>query len=41
MLLSVRMLSRICSTIIPSNFLALSLGASQAPLPCFIKDWQT
>ena len=41
MLLSVRMLERIFSTTSSSKRRALSLGESQAPLPCLIRDWQT
>ena len=41
MLLSVSMLERILSTIICSKRRALSLGVTQAPLPCFMIDWQT
>ncbi|MDE2780744.1 MAG: hypothetical protein OXI91_13875 [Chloroflexota bacterium] len=41
MLDSVRMLSRILPTTISSNLRAFSLGQSQAPLPRFIRDWQT
>ena len=41
MLLSVRMLSRIRSTTSSSKRRAFSLGESQAPLPCLIRDWQT
>ena len=41
MLLSVRMLERIFSTTSSSKRRAFSLGESQAPLPCLIRDWQT
>ena len=41
MLESVRTLERILPTTISSNRLALSLGVSQASLPCFMMDWQT
>ena len=41
MLLSVRMLSRMRSTTSSSKRRALSLGESQDPLPCLIRDWQT
>ena len=40
MLDSVRMLARISSTMIFSNFLALSLGVSQVPLPRLSREWQ-
>ena len=41
MLLSVRMFSRMFSMIVRSNFLALRRGVSQAPWPCFSREWQT
>ena len=41
MLPSVRMLERIFSTTSSSKRRALSLGESQAPLPCLMRDWQT
>ena len=41
MLDSVRTFSLISWTMSFSKDLALSLGASQAPLPRFIRDWQT
>ena len=41
MLLSVSTFSRILPTTCSSKRRALSLGASQAPLPRFITDWQT
>ena len=41
MLDSVSTFSRILPTTNSSKRLALSLGASQAPLPRFITDWQT
>ena len=40
MLDSVRMLARISSTMIFSNFLALSLGVKQVPLPRLRREWQ-
>ena len=41
MLDSVRTFSRIFPTTVPLKRFAFSLGQSQAPLPRFIKDWQT
>ena len=41
MLDSVSTFSRILPTTISSKRRALSLGASQAPLPRFMTDWQT
>ena len=41
MLPSVRMLERILPTTSSSKRRALSLGESQAPLPRFMRDWQT
>ena len=40
MLDSVRMLARSSSTMIFSNFLALSLGVLQVPLPRLRREWQ-
>ena len=40
MLDSVRMLARSSSTMIFSNFLALSLGVLQAPFPRLRREWQ-
>ncbi len=41
MLLSVRMCSRICSTIRRSNRFALSLGVVHVPFPRFSSEWHT
>ena len=41
MLLSVRMWSRIYSTVSFSKHLALSLGVARVPRPCFSSEWQT